>query len=335
MENKTENTESKIVKNLIDNLRQGTSFLQTPNKDPDYVVNYASKKTYDGVNFLIVGQGMKDAGKTANLAMSNRQGEELGLWIEKGKKSIGTALYDIAEAYYNKNDKEVIDGKKKAGEHKVDADGKFVKDTNFSFVFAAEDFVKTTFQAERDENNNVLHYEKDEPMIDPKTKEPVLHQKDGVYTDKDGKEFPFKKGDVVIAHRAGSVIGKMVGTDEHVVNKEKNHLPPLVDAQTIAPAYKRKDNSGKEIFIEKMSEAIRGKALGNFDGLKITKDEIDAIEKEFLNHERKFRGTIKTAWTRAIGSKEDVAKMEQAILAKENKNTNENTEEVKKTKGRK
>lgn len=327
---KTEQMESAMVKKFVTDLRNGTSFLQQPNKEPSYIQNYASNKPYLGINMLIVNQGMKDAGKKCNLAMSAQQGETMDLWPAYGTKSIGNALYDNSKAYYQKNDAEVISGQHTSGEHKKDADGKLVKDTNYSHVFAAEDFVKKEFKVERNAEGQAVRYEKDEYAVD-KDGKIMTYQKDGEYKNYKNQIVEYKKGDKVIAHSAGSVKGKYIATDNHVVKAEANHLSSFVEDKDLAALYKRKDNSGKEILVEKLSEAFRGKLQGNYEGMKIQKSEIDAIEKEFLNHPRAFRGVVKSAETRAEGNKEAITRMDAAILAKISANNNTQKVELENT----
>lgn len=90
--------------------------------------------------------------------------------------------------------------------------------------------------------------------------------------------------------------------------------------------------------MEKMTEAFRGKMQGNYEGLKITASEIDAIEKDLLEHPRIVRSLCKSAWTRAEGDPVKVAKMDEAIAkrteTKTNSETNENVKQNVKGKGR-
>lgn len=334
MENNEEQTvfESKLVKNFITNLRNGTSFLQEPNSEPAYVQNYATGIPYTGINMLIINQGMKDKGKTAMLAMSNIQAENLKLYIEKGKEKIGTAIYEDSNAFYKKNDPEVISGKHKASEHKVDENGKPVNDTIYSFVFAAEDIVKTKFEVKRDNEGNAIKYAEN-VYAKNKNGEIIRYNKDGIINNKFTNEtIAYKAGDPVIKHLKGSVQGELIGTKEHIVQPEKNHLPPFITEKNIAKLPEINEKStAKEILIAKLAEAFRGKLQGNYSGLKISLEQIDKIEKEYLTHPRAFRGAVKSAQTRAMGNIETIKRMDEAIQKRKNESINEySNEDVKK-----
>ena len=319
-----------IVKKFINDLTTGQSFLQEPNEKPDYVLNHASGEVFRGINMIIVNQAMKDNNKVSGQALTVSQRDQLGLYSEKGSHAICQAIYDKFDAWYRKNDPEVIDGKAEAGTHKKDENGNYVQDKTFPYIFAADDLVKTKFEPTRDETGNVMHYEKDVYYED------VTHTKDGSYILPDGTTYEYKKGDPVIEHHKGTVIGKNVPTNEHVVSNKKANLPPLYDEE-MAPIPARKDDSVKEMFVEKLAKAFRGKLQGNYEGANFSKKEIALIANEYTGHLNQFINAVKSADNRANMTAKDYKKMMENIQAKQNSNAETNQEETKNTakKGRK
>ena len=326
--------EDKTVKEFVEKLRLGQSFLQEPNKEPDYVKNFVTKNVYTDINMIIVGQAMKDKNKLSNIVITQNDIHQRNLLIEPKAKAVATAMFKNYNAFYNKDDEAVKNNTAKIGEQKKDREGNPVKPIIYSNVFAAEDVLLTKFKAARDSNNNVQYYDQD--VYSESNGVVDTYKKDYSYTDKNGVEHTYKKGDPVILHAKGSIIGDFESTGDHLAANRQSHLPAYIESQDLAPLYKRKDNSGKEILIEKMTEAFRGKLQGNYDGLKITNSEIDAIEKDFLQHPRAFRGVLRVAQTRAEGDKEKIEKMDAAINNKyqsqshENDNVKENTNKASK-----
>lgn len=319
-----------IVQKFIDDLTTGQSFLQEPNEKPDYVLNHASHEVFRGINMIIVNQAMKDNNKVSGQALTVLQRDQLGLYSAKGSHAICQAIYDKFDAWYRKNDPEVIAGNAEAGTHKKDENGNFVQDKTFPYIFAADDLVKTKFEPTRDEDGNVMHYENDVYY------ENAVHKKDGSYKLPDGSTYEFKKGDPVIEHHKGTVMGKYVATDEHVVSNKPANLPPLYDEE-MAPIPARKDDSVKEMFVEKLAKAFRGKLQGNYEGANFSKKEIALIASEYMGHLNQFINAVKSADNRANMTVKDYNKMMENIQAKQNSNAATNQEETKNTakKGRK
>lgn len=341
MENQTNNNDGKswAIQDLVKNLRNGTSFLQQPNREPAYIKNYVTGKAYRDINMLIIGQGMHDHGKVANLVVSAKQIDTNHFDKSFSKNAfVGTAILDKSNAYYTKEElAKTNDTVHKPGEHKKNPDGSYVEDTSYAATFACEDLGLKKQVAKRDENNEVVTYKENEYATD-ENGQIQTYKKDNEYTHPVTKEkITVKAGDPVVLHYAGSVVMEYQPTGEALVPKAPTHMPPLVESEQV-PLYKRKDESGKEIFVEKMTEAFRGKMQGNYEGLKITASEIDAIEKDLLEHPRIVRSLCKSAWTRAEGDPVKVAKMDEAIAkraeTKTNSETNENVKQNVKGKGR-
>lgn len=340
MEKKVETTNSEefkssMVSKFVEDLRNGQSVLQQPKKEPSYVKNVASGKILKDINAIIVAQGLKDNGKAANLVVTAKQKDDKRYINVANKEAIATAMFDDSRAYYQKNDKEVVEGKARIGEHKKDADGKLVPDTQYSMIYAAEDLYESKFQKAKDENGNFIKYEKDIPYTDKDGKE-LRYEKDGSYQNFSGETVSYKAGDIKIKHKAGSYVGDYIATDKRVAQPEPSHLPQLLDSKDLAPLYQRKNDSGREVLMEGLTKAFRGMMQGDFEGWKPTAKEIDAIEKDLISHPREFRGIANSAWTRAEGDKNTVAKMDKAIQEREQKqqNTKENVNQNQKSKGR-
>ena len=131
-------------------------------------------------------------------------------------------------------------------------------------------------------------------------------------------------------------MGKYVATDKHVVSNKKANLPPLYDEE-MAPIPARKDDSVKEMFVEKLAKAFRGKLQGNYEGANFSKKEIVLIANEYMGHLNQFINAVKSADNRANMTLKDYNKMMENIQAKQNSNAATNQEETKNTakKGRK
>ncbi len=321
-ENSTENYESKLVRKFVDDLSKGQSFLQAPNEKPDYVLNASTNEVFRGINMIIVGQAMRDNNKVSAQALTLNQRDSLGYMSAPGSKHIATAIYDKYDAWWRRNDPEVIAGKEVEGTHKKNEDGSYVKDKIYSLIFAADDIRKKKFVADRDEDNNVLHYTEDVYKKDENGNN-ILHTTDGSTKLKDGTVISFKKGDPIIEHHKGAVKGSDKPSDEKIVSNQKANLPPLY-SEDLAPIPKRKDDSTKEMFVEKLAIAFRGKLQGNFEGINFSKKEIAAIADEFLGHENKFINAVKSADNRANMTVSEYNKMMENINAKNNSKTNEN-----------
>ena len=133
-ENSTENYESSLVRKFVDDLNKGQSFLQASNQKPDYVLNASTNEVFQGINMIIVGQAMRDNNKVSAQALTLNQRDSLDYMSAPGTKHIATAIYDKYDAWWRKNDPEVIAGKEVAGTHKKNADGTYVKDKIFKFL---------------------------------------------------------------------------------------------------------------------------------------------------------------------------------------------------------
>ena len=321
-ENSTENYESSLVRKFVDDLNKGQSFLQASNQKPDYVLNASTNEVFQGINMIIVGQAMRDNNKVSAQALTLNQRDSLDYMSAPGTKHIATAIYDKYDAWWRKNDPEVIAGKEVAGTHKKNADGTYVKDKIFSLIFAADDIRKRKFVAERDEEGNVVHYTEDIYKKD-KNGNNILHTSDGKTKLKDGTEISFKKGDPIIEHHKGAVKGSYNPSDERIVSTQPANLPPLY-SEELAPIPKRKDDSTKEMFVEKLAIAFRGKLQGNFEGINFSKKEIAAIADEYLGHQNQFINAVKSAENRANMTVSEYNKMMENINAKNNSMTEVN-----------
>lgn len=106
-------------------------------------------------------------------------------------------------------------------------------------------------------------------------------------------------------------------------------LPPFV--QNPGDVYKAKNESASEILMEKVSEGLRGKYQGNFDGITITPGQIEKIKEEFLAHPKKFVGTINKADAYARSDAKAIAQIESKNSTNQ---PNQNTVPKKKTNSR-
>lgn len=325
---KEEKGKSLFTTKVFDDLARGTSVIQTPLKFPKVPYDYFTQKPITGFNMLTINQGMKDNGIINYLTVTGPEATENNLYFEKGTKSLGTAVYDKKEAYYSKeNNKDANGVEHKPGEHKLDAQGNYVPDLIFSHVFAAEKTVKTELKQKLDSNGKPMFYEKD---VYRKNADGSIqrYEADTSYVNHKTQETMFfKKGDPVIEHFAGSKVMQTVPTSEHLVNASYNHAPMIKDMATenIAPTYKRANESGKEIFKEVMSNYFRGTVTGNYAGQNLSVKEITAMRTDLEGHDRLARGLAKTAWTYAMGHKEEIARIEAAVASKTQKDTVSNT----------
>lgn len=369
MENPTTKKENgnAWIKELFDKWESGNSWATTPNQDPDYKINLESGKPLNGLALVVAAEGMHSQNKNGVYVITANQIDEHNNFFGRKKaenpeykkyrvafkaKSIGTVLYRKESAYYSQ--KEIEEAKQalrdhKAGkiklskeemhekvetashapkDHKMNPDGSYVNDLNPSFLFAAEDLRKEVPMVDKD--GHYVKYDQDEYAM--KNGKPLVYLKDVEYTDKNGEKKVHKKGDPIIKHYKGS-IKAMCG--EPVITETNQKLPAVITTDMVALP-KRKNEYGEQIFVEKMSELLRGKLNGNYEGLKVTKEEIQAMRTAFEGHPKKLMDKFEIAKTYAIGNKDSVDKMENAYeyTVKQNNEKNVAEEPVKKS-GRK
>lgn len=319
MENKKEITkenefESQIVSKFISDLRKGTSVLQKDYSKPFYPVNVASGNILEGFDAIRVAQELQDRNKKSNLVITHNQMEDKKMMVKYGVKALTCLAVRNNSAYYKEDDKEVIEGKAQKGEHKMNPDGSYVKDTYQSWVYPAEDVFAKNFIYKKDENGKTLKYEND------------------VYADKQtyDKDTVLKRGEKEELHKAGTPVllhfkdsgqlEKVVPNENEPLLKNLNSNLPKLSAANAVPLYQRKDNSAKEILIEGLTKGMRAMMNGG-SGWNPDKAEIDLIEKEFKSHSRQFQGIARTAWARAIGDPKKVQEIDDAVLSKQQKKT--------------
>ena len=316
--------ESKVVREFIDNLRNNTSFLYDANEKPDYITNYFTKNIYTDLNMIIVNQAMRDKGKKAKFVISENQTIHHRAYKDDNAETVCSAMFENFRAKYKKGDYEVVNGYRNVGDRRIDKNGKEVPLYIYSPLYSTEDVYRARFEAELDENGKAQIYQEDVYATEI-TGEIMHYSKSYSYKSNDGQTFYIHKGDPMIVHEKGQVVGKYVRSDVTFF-KNQGEIKPAFSDKDIVPLYKRKNESGKEILIEKMTEAFRGKLLGNYKGLEITNREIDAIENEFISHPRLFANALKQAQTRARGDREEVRRMDENILrrqmSRENSNSN-------------
>lgn len=337
---KTEVYQSDLVKTFTENLRTGKSFLMDANEKPSYVMNPISKEVYKGMNMLAIGQAFKDENVIAPYAATYKQittkwdkennkeiqvPEEDRFYLKDGTKAIAVTYPKLSA--YDEN-----------GKKKKDENGQYANDTNYVYLYPAEEFYKANKVPKKDKNGNVMTWSEDIYKKDKKGNIET-YKKDGEYPI-GNLTFKYKAGDPVIKHHKGSVVMETVLIPEQsFVPKQTVELPSLIN-NDVAPLYKRKNNSGSEILMEKLTEAFRGKLEGNYQGMKITPEEINEIEKTFIQHPKMFSKIANTAYDRATVSKEIVEKIDAANEKRmqaqnEQQNVNQNTNEnTKKSKGR-
>ena len=307
--------ESSIVRAFINHLREKDSFLLDANENPDYVINYKTHKIYKDLNMILLGQAKKDKKVDTALVLTKSQLKNNGAYVKDGEVPLCTALYDKFSSYYKKEDKEVYGGLNEEGELKKDEKGNPLSPFIFSPLYDVRDLNKVVFIPSRNENGDVLRYQENIYSKD-KDGNILRYSKSFIRENEDGSVEQVMKGDPIIAHKKGSIIGEFVRKDESFY-PQRVILPKALNSENITPLYKRRNESGKEILIEKLTEGFRGKLLGNYKGMTITDEEIDKIEDAFLTHSRSFRAAIKTAFTRAKGDKEEVSLLEENIRKRE------------------
>ncbi len=328
--------DSELVKKVFDHLQKGTSVLQKPHDKPCYAKNFENGSiptSYSNLNLL---QGMSDIGCKSTFYITQDQMAQKGYFnLNKNTNAIGYILYKVP-ARYKKEDPEVINGEVKAGTIKTDKNGKTIyekddkgKDlTKMAFCQAAELVVKPRFKPLLDENGNQLYYE-----------ENVYDEKGAVYTEdrygKDNKLFG-KKGEPVVLHFAGSKKGDFVPSKERITPAEPLNLPPFEKKENLFPLPECKDkNNAFEVLKCGLAKAFRGIYNGTGESWNPSKEEIDFLEKAFIQDRKNFLNCCDIADTYGRGNKAICEKMEENIKAKqlanqqskeeENKNINTNT----------
>lgn len=319
---------SDSVKSFIGHLKNGTSILQRPSKEPFYATNAISHNTITGFNQVVIAQALADNNKSNRLYVTANQiqfkkGFRPEMAPERGKLSICSINLRKDDAYYQKDDPEVIANTKKAGEHKMNEDGTYVSDIYKSFIYAAEDIVKIKPVLQMDEKGQAKIYSEDVIAKDEKGN-PLLYEKDYTFTDKEGKEHTNKAGTPVIEHYKGSKVFSYEPSTEKVFNNIEQHSPKLTNSDDLAPLYKRRNDTGKEILLEGMTKAFRGMMNGDYEGWNPSMKDIQAIESEFLSHPRKFEGVCDVAFKRATFSKAEVNKIDLKVAEKEKRQLKEN-----------
>ena len=312
--------ESKVVRKFIDDLRDNSSFLYDANVEPDYITNVVSKNIYTGINMIIVNQAMKDKMKKARFVITEHQLKHHNLYLGENKEAVCSAVFENYKATYKKNDYAVVQGEKKVGERKKDKNGKEIPLFFYSPLYSTEDVYRAKFIPELDEMGKAKIYTEDEFAYEEDGQ--LMHYKKSYsYVTGEGKTIYINKGDPIVIHKKGEVKGKYEKSDVSVYLTQPK-ITLAFNPDGIVPLYKRRDESGKEILIEKMTEAFRGKLLGNYKGLEISDSEIDAIEREFISHPRLFCNAINQSQTRARGDREEVRRMDENILRRRTNQAN-------------
>ena len=331
-----ENTEkqgllTREVADFFKNLRDGTSWLQQPSKEPTYVINAITGKPITGFNAIVLQQAMKDQGienRTVITQEQARGNNESGneYWNPKGQNAyICTLTYNNAKAFYGKNSPEVLSGEKQAGEKRtfIDKNGQEVemRGINFSFVMDASKVTEMKRQPKLNADGSVARHKFDVIATD-KSGKPKTYDQDGSYVSKSNKLIEFKKGDYVKLHSAGSAVFETVPTGNKLLTTKANE--PIINADA-ADLYKARDNSPKELLTEGLTKALRGAMTGDYEGWHPTEEQISSMEEYYTKHPGEFRGVANTAEARAKGDKETVARIDAAVEAKAQKKVAENT----------
>lgn len=317
---KSEKVESQTVANFCDNLANGTSVVQTKNEAPSYMKNVITGNVPQGLAQLSFKQGCYEQGVKGTLFLSYNQAIENNSMPMKGSHSIGSMPI---RNVYNKDDKEVIEGKAKAGERKKDKDGNEGPAFHYIYCYAAERTVELKWVPELDENGEARRYSENVYSEDK------VYEKDRVYKDKEGNTlYAAKKGEPVILHLAGSIVGHQELTDKRLVPEQPNILPKINDDKELFALPKPRDESAFEVLKCGMAQYFRGIYHGNGEGWHPSNAEIANIRKEFISSPGMFSSAISQADTYGRGNKAECEKMEKAInekrLQKENTNVNTN-----------
>lgn len=304
--------DAKMVREFCEKLDNGVSVVQLSNKEPHYMKNFLTGNVPQGIAQIELLQGAYEQDKKGTLFVNKGQMENENLFAKKGSHAIGSVAI-------RKDDKYIKEGESAF---------------NYSFVFAAEDVVKTKFVAEKDENGNDKRYEEN---VYSKTE---TYKEDRTYKDKDGKVlYEAKKGEPVLEHMKGSKIGELKGTDEALVPAKPNHLPALTDDKQLFALPKPKDeNNAFEVAKCGLAKFFRGIYHGGGEGWKPSKTEIALIKNAFINKPSLFASCVKQADTYGRGNIAECQKMEKAIndkiAQKQNTASNDNTQTKSASKGR-
>ena len=313
---KSEKWESQTVANFCDNLEKGISVVQTKNEAPSYMKNVITGKVPQGLAQLSLKQGCYEQGVNGTLFLSHNQAIENNAWPMKGSHSIGSMPI---RNVYSKDDKVVKEGKAQIGERRKDKDGNEGPAFIYVNCFAAERTVETKWVPERDENGETKKYPENIYSKDQ------VYTEDWIYKDKEGKTlYVAKKGEPVIEHLAGSIIGHQEATDKTLAPAKTNILPKIIDDKNLFALPKPKGESAFETLKCGMAQYFRGIYHGNGDGWHPTNTEIANIKKEFINSPGMFSNAISQADTYGRGNKTECEKMEKAINEKRQQKENTN-----------
>lgn len=335
-------TNSNAIQKLFEDLQNGTSYLMKENINPEYAQDFMSKAVYTGINQIEMTQRLREQNKKSNYVISKGQIEftpkgEKPLLPTKGTKGLGFINFRNPDAFYKKNDPEVLSGKEEVGGKKQG-----VYAMKGYMMFAAEDMRVAKMVQKEENGKKIVHADNVFSDNATYTEEKKIYNK---YTD---ETYTVEPGDKVILSLKGSPVmtKDYVRPAEYIMSNEEMKEPqkPLfmsVEKQQngfnrtktsyeqveLAPLYKRKNDTAEEIFMEKMTEALRGKFQGNYEGLKISKEDLSKIsELATKEKQSKVAGLLETASKRAIASKDVVAEIDKAV-EKKNINTNTNTKE--------
>lgn len=328
--------DSESVKKFMTHLENGTNIVQKVHDKPSYAKNFLTGSVPTGFSQYNLLQGLSDNSCKSTLYITQDQKAKNNYFnLHGGAKPIGYVMYKTPE-YWKKDDPEVIAGKAKAGESKTDEKGKAIykkdekgKDViSMAFCQAAELIVEPKFKPSLGDDGQPLKYTEN------------VYAKDGaVYTsdryDDKGNLYG-KKGEPVIEHFAGTMIGENVPSKNRITPAEPNNLAALEKKEDLYPLPECKDNKNAfEVLKCGMAKAFRGIYNGTGESWNPTKEEIELVKNAFIQDKRNFLKCLDIADTYGRGNKVICEKMEKNIQAKqlanlqaqkeENKNINTNT----------
>lgn len=346
-----EKLEQKMMEKIFSDLESGKSYLTQPNEKPEYAMNPQTNKVFRDLNAILTMQFLKD--NKCEYPFLMEKDSVMEKWdAEKNRKVPLEEQYKVnpdVRPKYDENNKIIEKGKtvyvaftrksaydQETGKKKKDENGNYLPDLSYATLYAAEDFVKLGKSIpKKDKNGKVLTYKSDI------VSETETYKEDKSYRLSKNLEYHAYAGEKVVLHHKGSVIMTREYLMDELYVKNMNlpkELPPFMPNQELAPLYKRKNESGHEILQEKLTEAFRGKMQGNYEGMKLTEQELKAIKDEYLEHPKEFAKMAHYAFKRATGSKSDVDVMDNNYNQKlmnqnqeaqknvnENVNVNENT----------
>lgn len=328
METTNESVLKRNVKDFFEKLEKGESWVQQPSKEPSMVKNALTGKPVTGYNALVLQQALKDTNNNTKLVITDNQmkgnnEKKAEYWSDKDSKAFITTLtYNNSKAFYGANDPEVLNGNHQAHERKLDAEGKPVRDINFSMVFDATKVEEVANRPKLNEKGEEMRYKSDWVSLD-ENKKPMKYQEDGSYVLGNGRVVEYKKGDYIIAHHKGARIFEKQRSGNRFENVPSHE--PMIE-QDRAPLYKAKDESAKELLMEGLTKAFRGAVEGNYEGWHPTEAQIKTMSEAYKDNAIAFRGICNTAETRALKSKDIVARVDANVAAKEQKMVAENTQ---------